>query len=155
MPTNEIKATARILIHRPANEVFEAFADPEQMTSFWFPRSTGRLNAGSSVKWHVGTAENAPSIDVIVQDIQKGALILIQWGIGDRFTTVRWTFTPQSDDTTFVEIEESGFEGDEDEIVAKAIDSTGGFNQVIVAAKALLEHGVEINVVKDHAVNDR
>ncbi len=26
----------------------------------------------------------------------------------------------------------------------------GGFNQVIIAAKALIDHGVELNVVADH-----
>ena len=37
------------------------------------------------------------------------------------------------------------------EIVAQVVDSTCGFNQVIIAAKALVEHGIELNVVADHA----
>lgn len=47
-------------------------------------------------------------------------------------------------------IEETGFTGSPEAIMACALDSTGGFNQVIVAAKALLEHGVALNVVADH-----
>ena len=38
-----------------------------------------------------------------------------------------------------------------DSILERVLDSTGGFNQVIIAAKALIEHGVELNVVADHA----
>ena len=44
-----------------------------------------------------------------------------------------------------------GFRGDADEIVAKALDSTGGFNLVLAGAKFFLEHGLEPNLVVDHA----
>jgi hypothetical protein len=33
---------------------------------------------------------------------------------------------------------------------ARVADSTGGFTNVLCALKALLEHGVELNVVLDH-----
>jgi predicted rRNA methylase YqxC with S4 and FtsJ domains len=35
-------------------------------------------------------------------------------------------------------------------MVAHAVDSTGGFTQVLCALKALLEHDVGLNVVHDH-----
>ena len=44
-------------------------------------------------------------------------------------------------------IEESGFAGAQDTVLKQALDSTGGFNQVVVAAKALVEHGIAMNVV--------
>ena len=47
-------------------------------------------------------------------------------------------------------IEERGFSGSHDEIVSQALESTCGFNQVVVALKALLEHNATINVVADH-----
>ncbi|PSK80836.1 uncharacterized protein YndB with AHSA1/START domain [Limimaricola soesokkakensis] len=151
MPNNEIKAKAEMLIRRPVQEVFEAFVNPDQMTKFWFPKSTGRLEAGASVEWHVGMDDDAPKIDVKVIGFQKDALLKIEWAAGEKATSVEWKFTPQKNNMTFVEITETGFDGSTEEVAAKAIDSTGGFNQVITAAKALLEHGVEINVVKDHA----
>ena len=52
---------------------------------------------------------------------------------------------------TILTIEESGFAGSQEAIVERALDSTGGFNQVIIAAKALIEHGVAVNVVAAHA----
>ena len=41
-------------------------------------------------------------------------------------------------------IEERGFIGSRDEFISQALVSTGGFNQVVVAIKALLEHGATI-----------
>ncbi len=52
------------------------------------------------------------------------------------------------DKSTFVTLINHSFSGSGDEKVAKAIDSTGGFNLVIAAAKAWLEHGIELKVVE-------
>lgn len=46
-------------------------------------------------------------------------------------------------------ITETGFSGDADEVTAHAIDSMGGFTQVLCAAKALLEHDIVLSVVGD------
>ena len=43
------------------------------------------------------------------------------------------------------------FSGKADEVVAKALDSTGGFHLVLAGAKFFLEHGIEPNLVVDHA----
>ncbi|MBC8328128.1 MAG: hypothetical protein H8E31_05200 [Planctomycetes bacterium] len=44
------------------------------------------------------------------------------------------------DSTTLVSISERGFRGSPDEVVAQALDSTGGFTIVLAGLKALLEH---------------
>ena len=145
-------ATARILIHRPASEVYEAFADPDTMTKFWFPKASGRLETGKDVKWYVGTGDDAPEIIVRVKLAEKPKTIHIEWGDGDKFTDVTWEFESKGDEGTIVRITESGFTGSESEIMDNVLDSTGGFNQVVVAVKALLEHDVRLNIVKDHCV---
>ena len=38
-----------MLIRRPVAEVFEAFANPDITTQFWFTKSSGRLEAGKEV----------------------------------------------------------------------------------------------------------
>jgi uncharacterized protein (DUF2249 family) len=35
--------------------------------------------------------------------------------------------------------------------VAQALDSTGGFSFVLAGVKAFLEHGIELNLIADHA----
>ena len=147
---SEITAKAQMLIRRPASEVFEAFANPDTMTKFWFPRATGRLETGKEVKWYVGTTDDAFKITVRVRSAEKPHSLHIEWGDGDQFTHVRWEFEDKGNEGTIVRITESGFTGDQSAIVQSALDSTGGFNQVVTAVKALLEHNAQINVVKDH-----
>lgn len=146
----DITATAQLLIHRPATEVYEAFADPDIMTRFWFPRASGRLETGAVVHWYVGSGEDAFEITVRVVLAAKPHSLHIEWGAGDQFTDVRWDFEGRGSDATILRITESGFTGGAPEIVQAALDSTKGFNQVVVAVKALLEHGAHINIVKDH-----
>ena len=150
MPTDELTARAQILVRRPRDEVFSAFVDPAVMSKFWFRREDHGLREGDRITWFVGDAPDAFEIEVRVKSIVRPSKIMIEWGEGDRFTTVSWTLDEQGPDVTRLVIEERGFIGSRDEVVAQALDSTGGFNQVIVALKALLEHDSTINVVADH-----
>jgi len=150
MPTNEITAKAQILVRRPREEVFNAFVDPEIMSKFWFARKDQGLRQGDIVTWYVGDAPNAFEIEVRVKSIKQPSQINIEWGHGDQFTTVTWTLEERSSNVTRLMIEEHGFDGSREEIVSQALDSTCGFNQVVVALKALLEHNATINVVTDH-----
>lgn len=138
--------TAEMLIRRPAREVFEAFADPAITTRFWFTRSSGPLRAGARVRWSwdmygVGT-------EVTVLELEPDQRLLIEWD--EPPTRVEWVFTPLPDDTTFVSITNSGFTGTDEEVVRQALDAMGGFSFVLAALKALLEHGIELNLVADH-----
>ena len=40
-----------MLIRKPVTEVFEAFANPDITTKFWFTRGSGRLETGKQVQW--------------------------------------------------------------------------------------------------------
>jgi hypothetical protein len=75
--------------------------------------------------------------------------IRFEWD-DDKPTTVEFRFVPWKDDATYVEVTETGFSGDGDEVVAGAIDSTGGFTNVLCTLKALLEHDVVLTTVLDH-----
>jgi len=145
---NPPTAKAELLIRKPVAEVFEAFIDPEIITKFWFDRSSGRLESGKQVRWFWDLFDF--SIDVLTRDIVENQRIFIEWGVeNDNLTTVEWTFTPRTDDTTYVSIVVDGFAGDADKIVAQALDSAGGFAFVLAAAKAWLEHGIQLNIVAD------
>lgn len=138
------------LIRRPVHEVFESFVDPEIITKFWFDRSSGRLESGQAVQWHWDLFDL--TIDVDVKAVEENKRIFIKWGVAgdpDRATTVEWTFTARTEDTTYVSILVEGFTGDADKMVSAALDSTGGFTFVLAAAKAWLEHGIQLNIVAD------
>lgn len=141
----EVRAT--MLIRKPVSQVFEAFLDPAVTRKFWFTRSTGRLKSGGRVTW---TWEMyGVSADVHVRAIEPNERILIEWGDPGAMTDVEWMFTPHGDDATLVSVTNSGFQGDGDQIVAQALDSLGGFTTVLDGAKAWLEHGIELNLIRD------
>jgi hypothetical protein len=54
-----------------------------------------------------------------------------------------------NDGTTFVRVTESGFSGTGDQLVKYVADSTQGFTLMLAGLKALLEHGVRLNLVGD------
>ena len=138
-------AKAEMLIRRPVAEVFEAFIDPAITTKFWFTKSSGRLEAGKEIQWD--WEMYGVSSHVTVKEVEENRRILIEWD--DPPTQVEWLFTPQADNTTFVSITNSGFQGDGDEVVAQALGSKGGFTLVLAGLKAYLEHDIILNLVGD------
>lgn len=141
-------AETGMLIRRPVRDVFEAFVDPDITSRFWFTHGSGRLEPGATVRWR--WEMYGVEVDVDVQAMEQDTRILIEWGTSEEpRTPVEWTFRPLSDDTTFVSIVHSGFHGNGDEQCAQACDSIGGFSLVLAGAKALLEHGIELNLVPD------
>ena len=143
-------AKAELLIRKPVAEVFEAFVNPAVTTRFWFTKSSGRLEPGKVVRWD-WEMYNA-SAEVRVKTVEQNQRILVEWG--NPPTTVEWIFTPRADNTTFVSITNTGFSGDGDEIVRQVIDSTEGFTLVLASLKALLEHGITLNLVADRFPGD-
>ena len=136
-----------MLIRRPVADVFEAFVNPATTTKFWFTRSSGRLEAGRQVQWD--WEMYGISISVTVKAVKPMKRIVVEWAGYRGPTTVEWTFAPLEDGTTFVTITDAGFEGDGDEVVKQALDSTQGFALVLAGLKALLEHDVRLNLVAD------
>ena len=140
-------AKAEMLIRKPVAEVFEAFVDPEVTSKFWFTRGSGRLEPGKQVQWD--WQMYGFSMQVAVKAIEVNKRILVEWSADGSASIIEWIFTARDDGTTFVSITNSGFSGEADEIVKQAIDGTEGFSFVLAGAKALLEHGVRLNIVPD------
>jgi uncharacterized protein YndB with AHSA1/START domain len=136
-----------MLIRRPPDEVFEAIADPAITTKFWFTRSSGRMTAGAQLRWD--WEMYGVSTRVAVNEVEENRRLRFEWG-DDHPTTVEFRFIPWENDTTYVQVTETGLSGDGDAIAAHVADSTGGFTTVLCALKALLEHDVALTVILDH-----
>ncbi|MEN3309327.1 MAG: hypothetical protein V7603_5529 [Micromonosporaceae bacterium] len=137
-----------MLIRSPVHEVFEAFADPAITSRFWFTHSTGRLAPGAEVRWTWQMYDL--TTPVRVKEFEQDARMLLEWGAEPAVTTFELSFAPQEDDTTFVNITETGYsEETGDEVVAHALGSMGGFTLVLAALKAYLEHKIVLAVVAD------
>ena len=140
-------AKAEMLIRKPVAEVFETFVDPAITAKIWFSKGSGRLEPGKQVQWD--WEMYGFSVPVAVKAVEPNRRILVEWSGYDTPTTIEWIFTPRPDNTTLVSITNAGFRGDGDAVVAQAISSTEGFTYLLAGAKALLEHGIQLNLVPD------
>lgn len=140
-------ATTGMLIRRPVREVFEAFVDPAITSTFWFTGGSGRLQPGATVQWE--WAMYGFAVDVRVLAFEQDRRILIEWAVDTAPTTVEWVFESLSDGTTFVTVTNAGFTGTPEEIVRQVGDAAGGFSFTLAGLKAYLEHGIELNLVRD------
>lgn len=136
---------AEMLIRKPVSEVFSAFADPAVTTKFWFTKSSGKLEAGKRVRWEWEMYGVGDDIDVNAVD--PDTRIAFDWSF-PKSNHVEMTFTPHAKGT-MVSIVNSGLRGDD--VIAEALDLTQGWNLVLVAVKAWLEHGINLNIVADKA----
>jgi uncharacterized protein YndB with AHSA1/START domain len=144
---NSPVAKAEMQIRRSVAEVFEAFVDPAITSRFWFTKGSARLEVGKTVQWDWEMYKF--SVQVKVKEIETNKRIVVDWSAYDSPTTIEWNFKPLPDNTTFVSVTNYGFVGEGDAIIKQATDSTEGFAFVLAGAKALLEHGVELNLVRD------
>jgi uncharacterized protein YndB with AHSA1/START domain/cytidylate kinase len=140
-------ARAAMLIRKPVAEVFEAFVDPGITTKFWFTRSSGRLEAGRQIQWDWEMYDVSALVSVKV--VEPNRRIVVEWPGSDHPTTVEWLFTARDDGSTFVAITNFGFGGRGDALLKQVRESTEGFALVLAGLKALLEHGVRLNLVGD------
>jgi uncharacterized protein YndB with AHSA1/START domain len=140
-------AKTAMLIRRPITEVFSAFINPEITTKFWFTKSSGRVEAGTTVKWE-WEMYNA-SASVTPKAVEPNKRLLIEWDGYSGRTTVEWTFKSCANDTTFLTITESGWTGDGDQLLHYVAESTQGFSFTLAGLKAWLEHGIQLQLVAD------
>ena len=73
-----------VLIRRPPHDVFEALADPSITTTFWYTKSSGRMEEGAELTWewemykasgNVWVHEVEP--DLFVDTVQEGDIFLL------------------------------------------------------------------------------
>ena len=145
---DEIVAKVELLIRRPVAQVFDAFVNPDVITKFWFNRTSGPLEAETLVTWYWDLYEASTEVRVLA--LEQDHRIYIEWDANtDSPSRVEWMFEDRGDDGTYVRVVNSGFDSEADDVVERVVDSTGGFALVLAAAKAYLEHGVELNIVAD------
>lgn len=142
--SHEPIAKVEMLIRRPAAEVFAAFVEPDQIDKFWLFKSSGRIEPGAKLRWDF--IIRGATTEVTVKEVRPNERIVIEWDEGE---TVEWSFAARTPEQTFLTITHSGIGGSPSEAVAKAVDSTAGFSLVVCELKALLEHGISLNLGPD------
>jgi uncharacterized protein YndB with AHSA1/START domain len=146
-----------IIVGRPVREVFEAVADPEQLSAYFTTGGAkGRLEAGKTVSWDFHDFPGAFPVEV--DEVMQDEKIVLRWEAaeGEQVadgaidikpagyqTTVTITFTPVEEGRTKVEIAESGWRDTEAGLKA-SYGNCMGWSQMLAALKAWKEYGVNL-----------
>ena len=144
----DLKYKVMIHVGRPVGEVFEAVADPKELSSYFTTGgASGRLESGKTVTWDF--ADFPGAFPVEVDEVIKDQRIVFRWDANDQETSAPYklkvvmTFKPTDDDRTLVEIEESGWHDTEAGLKA-SYGNCMGWSQMLAALKMWVEHGINL-----------
>ena len=142
----------KVMIHvgRPVSEVFEAVADPKELSSYFTTGgASGRLESGKTVMWDFHDFPGAfpVEVDEVIKD-QKIVFRWDAWDVGENKSAgykvvVTMTFTPTDDGRTLVEIQETGWHDSEAGLKA-SYNNCMGWSQMLAALKMWVEHGINL-----------
>lgn len=153
----ELKFRVAARIAKPVHEVFEAVADPDQLSSYFTTGGAkGRLETGATVTWDFHDYPGAFPVEVI--EVVPDQRIVLQWEAAEGEapnveggemqnagynTTVTMTFKALEDGRTLVEIAEEGWRETQAALQA-SYGNCQGWSQMLCALKTWLEHGINL-----------
>ncbi|WP_448003175.1 SRPBCC family protein [Agromyces bauzanensis] len=144
----ELSFTVSGRVARPCAAVYEAVADPEQLSRYFTTGGArGRLEPGAEVTWDF--ADFPGEFPVTVVEAEPPRRIVIEWSgnatTGENGTTrTVFEFEPIDDDTrTLVTITESSWRPTPEGAKA-AFGNCEGWTGMLSALKTWVEHGVNL-----------
>ena len=155
----DLKFRVAARIAKPVHLVFEAVADPEQLSEYFTTGGAkGRLETGATVTWDFHDFPGAFPVEVV--EVVPDEKIVLKWQANegeppnvsdaeersdaDYKTTVTMTFKPIDGDTrTLVEIEEKGWRENQGALDA-SYGNCQGWTGMLCALKVWLEHGINL-----------
>lgn len=143
----KFKVSARIAL--PVHEVFEAVADPAQLSSYFTTGGAeGRLASGETVTWDF--ADHPGRFPVEVAEVVPDEKIVIRWGRHEggqktgELNTVTFEFAALDEDTrTLVTITEAGW-SDSQAGLDSSYGNCMGWSQMLAGLKAWVEHAINL-----------
>ena len=142
----ELKFRVFAFISKPVHEVFEAVADPGQLSHYFTTGGAkGRLDTGATVTWDFHDFPGAFPVHVI--EVVPDQRIVLEWKANEPDTdyrvTVTMAFTSTDDGRTKVEIAEEGWH-DTPAALKASYGNCMGWSQMVAALKVWLEHGINL-----------
>jgi uncharacterized protein YndB with AHSA1/START domain len=145
---HELSFTVSGRVARPIAEVYEAVADPEQLSHYFTTGGArGRLEPGQEVTWDFHDYPGRFPVDVV--EAQPPTRIVIRWG-GDAVTApdgkTTTTFEFESIDggaRTLVTITESSWQASPAG-ARGAFGNCEGWTGMLAALKTWVEHGINL-----------
>jgi len=153
----DLKFRVAARIAKPVHEVFEAVADPKQLSHYFTTGGAdGRLETGATVTWDFHDFPGAFPVHVI--EVVPDQRIVLRWKASegdapnleggevkeaDYETTCTMTFKALDEGRTLVEIAEEGWRENQGALDA-SYGNCQGWSQMLCALKVWLEHGINL-----------
>ena len=152
----DLKFKVMIHVSRPVADVFEAVADPGQLSSYFTTGgSSGRLETGATVTWDFADFPGAFPVEVV--EVVPNEKIVLKWEAHDGEildgeadvhagyqTEVTMRFSAVDDGRrTRVEIEEKGWRETAGGLTA-SYNNCMGWSQMLAALKMWVEHKINL-----------
>ena len=135
-----------IIVNRPRHDVFEAVADPKELSAYFTTGgASARLEQGQTVTWDF--ADFPGAFPVKMTEVVPDEKIVFDWKANEAGTDyqlqVTMRFTEVEEGRTKVEVEEAGWH--ETEAARQAsYGNCMGWSQMLCALKAWVEHGINL-----------
>jgi len=144
----ELKFRVAARVARPVEQVFEAVADPAQLSRYFTTGGAkGRLETGATVSWDFHDFPGA--FPVHVDEVVPNERIVLRWAANEGaddtgyMTTVTISFGAIEDGRTLVAIAEEGWRETPGGLKA-SYGNCQGWTQMVCALKAWMEYGVNL-----------
>ncbi len=130
---------SKMKILKPANEIFEAFVDPVKIGQFWFSSSSKKWEEGETItlKYDEYNAQG----DIQVKEIKNNQKIVFEWALNHVVTI---TFVESDNKSTIVEVNEEGFDEENENFISQLLDNKEGWVYMLTCLKGYMEHGVNL-----------
>ena len=142
----DVAYTVFIFVNKPVHEVFEAVADPAQLSSYFTTGgASARLISNQTVTWDF--ADFPGAFPVHVGEVVPDKKIAFHWKTNepdkDYELDVTIRFSAVGKDRTRVEVEESGWHDSEAARKASYLNCMG-WSQMLCALKMWAEHKINL-----------
>lgn len=135
----DTQVTTKMKILKPAHEVFEALADPEKMSNYWFSSGTGRVEQGKTITWRYD--EYNAEVAISVLEVEENKNIRFSWGGYGQETIVTIILNELDHGDTLIVVTETGLKEEDPEVVNKMLGQKEGWVYVLTCLKGYLENG--------------
>jgi uncharacterized protein YndB with AHSA1/START domain len=135
----DLQLTTKIKVSKPAHIVYEAFADPDKMSNFWFSSGTARIEQGKTITWRYDEYNAEGSIYVL--EAEEDKKIVFSWGQQGQETIVTILLKELDDKSTIIEVHETGFQEEDPSLLTKMLGQKEGWVYMLTCLKGYLENG--------------
>ncbi len=148
-------------INKPVADVFRAVVEKETFTKVFFESTSGDLIEGTEVTWNSGTGDCQVQVEKVIDNelieitFRPAQFAIPELRVGDKRdyeAKIVFIFEPADAGGTIVTLCEYGW-GDDRRSILQSYGHCGGWQEMLMILKGLLDHGIDLRNPPDARPN--